>query len=67
VKYPIGHRRRRSEGMPLLVKKFAANLASRFAPAQCEAILNLCDDPNRLDATPVDKFTDMFVPESSRT
>ena len=32
VEYPIGHRRRRAEGMPLLMKKFEANLASRFAP-----------------------------------
>lgn len=60
VEYPIGHRRRRAEGMPLLVKKFEANLASRLAPKQCEAIMNLCNDPRRLDATPVDKFTDMF-------
>jgi len=61
VEYPIGHRRRRAEGMPLLVKKFAANLASRFAPQQCDAILRLCADPDTLAATPVDKFTDMFA------
>ncbi|MEO6164887.1 MAG: bifunctional 2-methylcitrate dehydratase/aconitate hydratase [Candidatus Binatia bacterium] len=64
VEYPIGHRRRRAEGMPLLVRKFEANLASRFAPAQCQAIMNLSNDPKSLDATPVDKFTDMFVPGS---
>jgi 2-methylcitrate dehydratase len=62
VEYPIGHRRRRAEGMPLLVKKFATNLVSRYAREQCEAIMNLCNDPSRLDATRVDKFTDMFVP-----
>jgi 2-methylcitrate dehydratase len=61
VEYPIGHCRRRAEGMPLLVKKFEANLASRFAPKQCEAIMTLCNDPRRLDATPVDRFTDMFA------
>ncbi|MGZ9174107.1 MAG: bifunctional 2-methylcitrate dehydratase/aconitate hydratase, partial [Candidatus Binatia bacterium] len=66
VEYPIGHRRRRAEGMPLLVKKFEANLASRFAPAQCQAIMKLCNDPKSLDATPVDKFTDMFVPGSPK-
>ena len=64
VEYPIGHRRRRSEGIPLLMQKFAANLASRFAPQQYEAIMNLCNDANSLDGTPVDKFTDMFVPKS---
>ncbi|HEX2229683.1 MAG TPA: 2-methylcitrate dehydratase, partial [Candidatus Binatia bacterium] len=64
VAYPIGHRRRRNEGMPLLVKKYEANLASRFAPEQCERILELCMDPDRLLATPVNEFTDMFAAES---
>ena len=61
VEYPIGHRRRRAEGMPLLVKKFETNLASRFAPEQCDAIMRVCKDAKTLDATPVDEFTDMFV------
>ncbi len=61
VEYPIGHRRRRAEGMPLLLKKFEANLASRFALGQCESILRLCGDAKKLDATPVNEFTDMFA------
>jgi 2-methylcitrate dehydratase len=61
VEYPIGHRRRRAEGIPLLVKKFEANLASRFAPARYKAILELSVDPDTLFATPVDQFLDMFV------
>jgi 2-methylcitrate dehydratase len=61
VEYPIGHRRRRAEGLPLLVKKFENNLATRFAPNQCHAILNLCLETERLQSTPVDKFTDMFA------
>ena len=61
VEYPIGHRRRRAEGMPLLVKKFETNLASRFASEQCDAIMRVCKDAKTLDATPVDEFTDMFV------
>jgi 2-methylcitrate dehydratase len=65
VEYPIGHRRRRAEGMPLLVKKFEENLASRLAPEKCRAILDLCNDHARLDATPVDRFTDMFVVKES--
>ena len=64
VEYPIGHRRRRAEGMPLLMKKFEANLASRFAPQQCATILRLCADSSALDATPADKFTDMFAKET---
>jgi len=61
VEYPIGHRRRRAEGMPLLVKKFEANLASRFETKQREAIMRVCNDSTTLDATPVDRFTDMFA------
>ena len=61
VEYPIGHRRRRAEGMPLLMKKFEANLASRFAPEQCEKIIRLCRDSQKLDATPASEFTDLFA------
>jgi 2-methylcitrate dehydratase len=64
VEYPIGHRRRRLEGMPLLVKKFEANLASRLAPKQCAEIMKLCLDAARLQSTPVDEFTDMFNAKS---
>jgi 2-methylcitrate dehydratase len=65
VDYPLGHRRRRAEGMPLLIQKFEANLASRFAPTQRQAILELCLDADRLRFTPVDQFTDMFVTEGA--
>ena len=61
VEYPIGHRRRRAEAIPLLLKKFEANLASRFPPEQCAKILRLCGDSAQLDATPVNEFTDMFA------
>jgi len=63
VEYPIGHRRRRNEGIPLLIEKFAANVASRFGQSQCAAIMALCNDSQSLDATHVDTFTDMFVPK----
>jgi 2-methylcitrate dehydratase len=59
--YPIGHRRRRKEGMPVLVEKFKANLARRFPPKQQKAILELCLDPGRLANTPVNEFVDLFV------
>jgi 2-methylcitrate dehydratase len=65
VEYPIGHRRRRAEGMPLLVKKFETNLASRLAPAGCERILELCLDATTLHSTPIDRFTDMFTVDSA--
>ncbi len=65
VEYPVGHRRRRSEGMPLLLKKFADNLASRFGPEQCSEIISLFNNPGRLEAMPVDEFTDMLAIKSS--
>jgi 2-methylcitrate dehydratase len=61
VEYPIGHRSRRAEGIPLLVKKFERNLASRLPIERCKEIIDLCLDIDRLQATPVDKFLDMFV------
>jgi 2-methylcitrate dehydratase len=59
--YPIGHKRRRQEGMPVLVEKFRTNLARRFPAKQAHAILKLCLDANKLDKTPVDEFVDLFV------
>jgi 2-methylcitrate dehydratase len=61
VEYPIGHRRRRSEGMPLLVAKFKTNLARRFALKQRQAILDIALDPQKLDALPVNEFVDMMT------
>ncbi|MPZ76856.1 MAG: bifunctional 2-methylcitrate dehydratase/aconitate hydratase [Deltaproteobacteria bacterium] len=65
VEYPIGHRRRRAEGMPLLVEKFAANLASSLAPPWCERIVDLCLNLDALQATPIDRFMDMFTVHSA--
>jgi 2-methylcitrate dehydratase len=61
VEYPIGHRRRRKEGIPLLLAKFETNLARRFPPRQQEAILAACADHAKLEATPVNEFVDLFV------
>ena len=61
VEYPIGHKRRRKEGMPLLVEKFKTNLARRFPPAQQQAILALCLDASKLENTPVNEFVDLMV------
>jgi len=61
VEYPIGHRRRRKDGMPLLVEKFKTNLARRFPEKQRAAILELAMDAKRLEATAVHEFVDMMV------
>ena len=61
VEYPIGHRRRREEGIPLLIAKFENNLASRFPAAQAKRILDLCLDAQALSATPVNEFMELLA------
>ncbi len=61
VEYPIGHKRRRQEGMPLLVEKFRRNLRRRFNPAQQERILSASLDAARLDAMPVNAYVDLYT------
>jgi 2-methylcitrate dehydratase len=61
VEYPIGHRRRRSEGMPVLIEKFRTNLARRFATRQQQAILDAALDAKKLAAMPVHEFVDLMV------
>jgi 2-methylcitrate dehydratase len=63
VEYPIGHRRRREEGLPLLVEKFKTNLRRRFPEAQQERILAASLHPERLDAMPVNEYVDLYVPD----
>jgi len=61
VEYPIGHRRRRTEGLPLLVHKFQDALATQFPPPQADAILQLCQDATQLEGTPVNAFLDLWA------
>ncbi len=61
VEYPIGHRRRRREGMPVLVEKFKTNLARRFPAKQQKAILDVSLDHPRLETMPVNEYVDLFV------
>lgn len=62
VEYPIGHRRRREEGLPLLAAKFKMNLARRFAAGQQERILEASLDAKRLDAMAVNEYVDLYLP-----
>ncbi len=62
VEYPIGHRRRREEGMPLLVEKFKTNLRRRFDEPRQRRILEASLDPARLDDMPVRDYVDLYVP-----
>ena len=61
VDFPIGHRRRREEGMPLLVKKFEASVDAYFRPKQAERIRALFTDPDKLDALPVNELMAALV------
>lgn len=61
VEYPIGHRRRRVEGIPELVKKFKVNLARRFDAKKQADILTLCLDQKTLETMPVNQFVDMLT------
>jgi 2-methylcitrate dehydratase len=61
VEYPIGHRRRRDEGIPRLIDKFRTNLARRFAAKQQQAIVDVALDPHRLAALAVNEFVDLMV------
>lgn len=61
VEYPIGHKRRREEGIPLLEDKFRTNLARRFPPRQQRAILDVSLDQTTLEAMPVNEYVDLYV------
>ena len=61
VKYPIGHRRRREEGIPVLEAKFETNLGRQFPVKQQQQVLELCLDQTALESTPVNEFVNMLV------
>jgi 2-methylcitrate dehydratase len=61
VEYPIGHARRRNEGIPLLEEKFRVNLARRFPVKQQKTILDISLDQKKLEAMPVHEYVDLYV------
>jgi 2-methylcitrate dehydratase len=61
VEYPIGHKRRREEGVPLLEAKFRTNLARRFPAKQQDAILAASLDQDTLERMPVNDYVDLYV------
>lgn len=61
VEYPIGHRKRRQEGIPVLEDKFKKALQTRFTAGRSDAIFNICQDSKSLEQMPVDKFMDLLV------
>jgi len=61
VEYPIGHRRRRAEGIPVLENKFLNNLRTRYPEWKCQQIMELTLDQKRLEETPVNEFMELLV------
>ncbi len=61
VEYPLGHRRRRSEGIPLLEQKFRTNLGRRFSLDRQQAILKTSLDQQALENMPVQHYVDLYV------
>lgn len=61
IDYPIGHRNRRGEGVPVLLEKFAAAVASHLPARRVQDILALTGDISRLEATPIHQFMDLFA------
>jgi 2-methylcitrate dehydratase len=64
IEYPIGHHRRRAEGIPLLIEKFRTNLSTRFSTERVNLILECCSDGQKFEAMPVREFIDLFLPET---
>ncbi len=61
VEYPVGHRRRRTEGIPLLLSKFRDNIATRYPESQGTAIGHMFDDMKKLRRTPACKLMDLLA------
>jgi 2-methylcitrate dehydratase len=61
VEYPIGHARRRVEGIPLLIEKYKTNLARIYDADQQKKIIDLCLDYDKLSTTPVNEFMDLMA------
>ena len=63
VEYPIGHRRRREQGIPLLIEKFISNLNTQFSETRSKEILSLCEDQSALEAASVIDFMALIAAE----
>jgi 2-methylcitrate dehydratase len=61
MEYPIGHRRRRAEGVPLLLAKFERNLSSRLSEQAADRVRAACSDQGRLERMPVAELVALFV------
>ena len=65
VHYPIGHKNRRSEGIPILINKFKKNLKIQFSDKRVSEVMKLFEDDDKLLSLPVKEFVDLFIPETN--
>ena len=63
VEYPIGHRRRREQGIPLLIEKFKTNLSTQFSENRTKEIMSLCEDQSTLENSSVIDFMNLMIAE----
>lgn len=61
IDYPVGHRRRREEGIPLLIEKFEKNLASRLDSKRAKQIEDICASQKKLEDMDFNEFSDLFA------
>lgn len=61
IDFPIGHRNRRGEGIPVLLQKFEAALSGHLPAHRVAEILALTQDPTRFESTPVNRLMDLFA------
>jgi 2-methylcitrate dehydratase len=66
VEYPIGHRRRRKEGIPLLIEKFTKNAATQFDGSKVSGIVALFEDTSKLEQMAVHEFIESFLPDKPK-
>jgi len=59
--YPLGHKRRRDEGFPILERKFMTNLKAHFEPEQANQIYDVCQNQASLEKMPVHEFMNKMV------
>ena len=60
IDYPIGHRRRREEGIPVLMAKFEAAIRAHLPAGQADRLMALANDPAALDALPLPEFMSLY-------
>jgi 2-methylcitrate dehydratase len=61
IDYPIGHRKRRGEGIPVLVKKFESAIGAQFGAKRAKQIVDICADAARMEAMPIHEWMDLFA------